>query len=79
MARDYHVRHAELTRIRVVASVDGKSPEAGFSVEAGRLESRGCTQEFSPDGKEPTLYAYDRLDPTPVTRLAGRLTKFGAG
>jgi len=48
-----------------------------LEVHRAILEHRGITQEYSPDGKEPTLYAYDRLDPVPVTRLAGKLTKFG--
>jgi hypothetical protein len=35
-------------------------------------------QEYSPDGKEPTLYDYDRIDRVPVSRLSGRLTRYGA-
>jgi hypothetical protein len=48
-----------------------------LEVDRATLEHRGITQEYSPDGKQPTMYAYDRLDPVPVTRLAGKLTKFG--
>jgi hypothetical protein len=48
-----------------------------LEVRQARLETRGCVQEFSPDGREPTVYDYDRLQPVPVTRLAGRLTRLG--
>jgi hypothetical protein len=34
-------------------------------------------QEHSPDGRQPTVYDYDRLEAVPVSRLAGRLTRFG--
>src|SRR5262249_36866831 len=40
-------------------------------------EERGCLQEFSPDGKQPTIYDYDRLDKVPVTIQSGRLTRLG--
>jgi hypothetical protein len=46
-------------------------------VSAARLEVRGCMQEYSPDGRRPTLFDYDRLDRVPVARLAGRLTRPG--
>jgi tetratricopeptide (TPR) repeat protein len=66
-------------RIAVGVEAGAKPPRVrALAVQTAHLESRGCTQEYSPDGKEPTLYAYDRLDPVPVTRLAGRLTKLGA-
>ena len=41
------------------------------------LEARGCPKEFSPDGKLPTLYDYDRRDSFPVARMSGRLTRLG--
>jgi hypothetical protein len=34
-------------------------------------------KEFSPDGREPTIYDYDRLDSWPLTRLSGKMTRFG--
>jgi tetratricopeptide (TPR) repeat protein len=46
-------------------------------VSAATLSARGCMQEYSPDGREPTLYDYDRLVPTPLTRLQGTLTRHG--
>jgi hypothetical protein len=48
-----------------------------LEVAQARLSVRGCMQEFSPDGREPTLYDYDRLDAVPVSRLAGKLTRLG--
>jgi tetratricopeptide (TPR) repeat protein len=47
-------------------------------VSHATLEERGCMQEFSPDGRQPTLYDYHRLERVPVTRQAGRLTRLGA-
>ncbi len=41
------------------------------------LEERGCLQEFSPDGKQPTIYDYHRLEKVPVNIQAGRLTRLG--
>jgi hypothetical protein len=46
-------------------------------VAAAHLEQRGCVQEFSPDGREPTLYDYYRLDKVAVTRQTGWLTRLG--
>jgi hypothetical protein len=46
-------------------------------VSAATLSSRGCQQEHSPDGRQPTLYDYERLESVPVSRLAGRLTRYG--
>ncbi len=48
-------------------------------LEVGRadLAARGLMQEFSPDGKAPTMYDYDRVERVPVSRLAGRLTRYG--
>lgn len=48
-----------------------------LDVHGAVLENRGCVQEYSPDGKEPTVYAYDKLDKVAVTRQSGRLTTFG--
>jgi hypothetical protein len=48
-----------------------------LEVAAAHLEERGCVQEFSPDGREPTLYDYDRLEKVAVTRQAGYLTRPG--
>jgi hypothetical protein len=46
-------------------------------VASAELSARGCMQEFSPDGRLPTLYDYDRLASVPVSRLAGSITRYG--
>src|SRR5439155_27323999 len=46
-------------------------------VERATLSARGCMQEFSPDGRLPTVYDYDRLEAVPAIRPAGRVTAFG--
>src|SRR5207248_10970984 len=46
-------------------------------VSRATLAARGCVQEFSPDGKQPTLYDHDRIERIPVSQLAGRLTRLG--
>ncbi len=46
-------------------------------VRGAALAARGCVQEFSPDGKQPAIYDHDRIERVPVSRLAGRLTRFG--
>jgi tetratricopeptide (TPR) repeat protein len=48
-----------------------------LEVASASLAVRGCVQEYSPDGREPTLYDYHRLDNVAVTRQAGRLTRVG--
>jgi hypothetical protein len=41
------------------------------------LGYRGHIRETSPDGEEPLLYDYDHVDPAPLARLSGKLTRFG--
>ncbi len=48
-----------------------------LEVKEAALAARGLMKEYSPDGREPTLYDYDRLDSFPVSRLSGRLTRYG--
>jgi hypothetical protein len=48
-----------------------------LTVEAAQLSPSGLHQEYSPDGRLPTVYAHDRFDNAPVVRLAGRLTRHG--
>ena len=47
------------------------SPAAAF------LEARGCPKEYSPDGRLPTLYDYDRLESFPLSRMRGSMTRLG--
>jgi hypothetical protein len=37
----------------------------------------GLMQEFSPDGRLPTIYDYDRQQTVAVSRLAGKMTRYG--
>jgi Tfp pilus assembly protein PilF len=48
-----------------------------LEVDDARLSVRGFMQEFSPDGREPTIYDHDRLENVPVTRWQGKLTRLG--
>ncbi|WP_422926936.1 FG-GAP-like repeat-containing protein [Singulisphaera sp. PoT] len=41
------------------------------------LGDRGYTREASPDGRLPLLYDYDHIDPAPLARMAGSLTRYG--
>jgi tetratricopeptide (TPR) repeat protein len=48
-----------------------------LDVSEASLEVCGCAQEYSPDGREPTIYDHDRIDSVPVSRLSGKLTRTG--
>lgn len=50
---------------------------ATLPVARAELGYRGYTREASPDGREPLLYDYDHVDPVPLARLEGRLTRYG--
>ncbi len=41
------------------------------------LGYRGYSREVSPDGRLPLLYDYDKIDPAPLERLEGKLTRYG--
>jgi hypothetical protein len=41
------------------------------------LAYRGYTREVSPDGHQPLLYDYDYVDPAPLARFSGKLTRYG--
>lgn len=70
-----------LERLPLAQVQAGKQPHHfrvhPLEVDRASLEVRGCVQEYTPDGKKPTLYDYDRLAAIPVTRLAGKLTRLG--
>jgi hypothetical protein len=46
-------------------------------VARATLGYRGYTREVSPDGRLPLLYDYDYVDPAPLARLEGKLTRYG--
>jgi tetratricopeptide (TPR) repeat protein len=68
---------------RVPKSDEGKSAETSnlrvrrLDVYKATLASRGCVQEFSPDGRQPTIYDHDRIESVPVARQTGYLTRLG--
>jgi hypothetical protein len=63
------------------ARIGAAQPEAfratPLDLRDAELLPRGCMLEFSPDGRAPTLYDYDRLSPAPTRQPAGRMTRFG--
>jgi tetratricopeptide (TPR) repeat protein len=48
-----------------------------LEVHTASLSPCGLMQEFSPDGRQPTIYDYYRTQSAPVARLAGLMTRFG--
>jgi hypothetical protein len=48
-----------------------------LAVAEATLKHRGFLQEFSPDGKSPSLYDYDRLEPASSPKFSGSLTRLG--
>ena len=50
---------------------------ATLPVARANLRYRGYTREVSPDGRLPLLYDYDYVDPAPLARFSGKLTRFG--
>jgi tetratricopeptide (TPR) repeat protein len=64
------------------AFVAVRRAEAGLRVTSlpvarAELGYRGYTREVSPDGRPPLLYDFDHVDPAPLVRLEGRLTRYG--
>ena len=49
----------------------------GLDVHDATLSPRGCMQEFSPDGRAPAIYDYERIVPVLTSQPSGRLTRFG--
>ncbi len=62
------VRDAETERALKVASLP---------VARAALGRRGYMREISPDGRLPLIYDYDYVDPAPLARTSGRLTRYG--
>jgi hypothetical protein len=46
-------------------------------VARAALGYRGYTREVSPDGRQPLIYDYDYIDPAPLARFSGKLTRYG--
>ncbi len=50
---------------------------ATLPVARAVLGYRGYTREISPDGEQPLIYDYDYIDPAPLARISGKLTRYG--
>jgi hypothetical protein len=48
-----------------------------LEVHQATLTAGRIVREYSPDGRAPSLYDYDRHDDVPLVRQSGRLTRFG--
>jgi hypothetical protein len=48
-----------------------------LEVQTASLSARRFLQEYSPDGRLPPLYDYDRLETVPFSQPAGHLTRLG--
>jgi hypothetical protein len=64
-----------------IAPADSMAPSTiqvrHLDVREATLSARPCMLEYSPDGRQPTIYDYDQPAAVPVSRLAGRLTRHG--
>jgi hypothetical protein len=59
------------------ARMSGTCRTMRLDLMAATLSARPCPQEYSPDGRQPTLYDYDQTAAVPVSRLSGNLTRYG--
>ncbi|WP_435007438.1 FG-GAP-like repeat-containing protein [Tundrisphaera lichenicola] len=50
---------------------------SSLSVSRAGLRDRGYLREVSPDGRLPLLYEYEYIDPAPLARMEGVLTRHG--
>jgi tetratricopeptide (TPR) repeat protein len=48
-----------------------------LNVHRANLSYRGYVREVSPDGRPPLLYDYQAIDPAPLARFRGKLTRHG--
>jgi tetratricopeptide (TPR) repeat protein len=67
---------------QVTIAVRDRAAEASLRVSPlpvarAALGYRGYTREVSPDGRQPLLYDYDYIDPAPLARFSGKLTRYG--
>ena len=62
-----------------VAVLDPTAEMRVTSVGVSRavLGARGYTREVSPDGRQPLIYDYNYVDPAPLAKLRGELTRYG--
>ena len=62
-----------------IALADSSLPirKTTLPVARAELRDRGYLREVSPDGRLPMLYEYDHVDPAPLARMGGFLTRPG--
>lgn len=60
-----------------VLDPSAKARVATLSPNRAQLSYRGYLREVSPDGRLPLLYDYDSIDPAPLARFRGNLTRHG--
>ena len=63
-------------------AVRDRQAESAFRVKAlpvarAVLGPRGYIREVSPDGRQPLIYDYDHVDPAPLARMSGKVTRSG--
>ena len=68
--------------IRPLIAVRDRAAEKSLRVSTlpvarAALGYRGYTREVSPDGRQPLIYDYDYVDPAPLARFSGKLTRYG--
>jgi tetratricopeptide (TPR) repeat protein len=60
-----------------LADEASKVRTTSLPVARAELRDRGYLREVSPDGRLPLLYEYDYVDPAPLARMQGFLTRHG--
>jgi hypothetical protein len=56
---------------------DGALRVTRLEIDSASLTAHRCMKEYSPDGRQPTVYDYDQPDAVPVARLSGQMTRYG--
>ena len=60
-----------------VADASARLRTTSLPVARADLRDRGYLREVSPDGRLPLLYEYEYVDPAPLARMEGSLTRHG--
>jgi tetratricopeptide (TPR) repeat protein len=61
----------------VIASQKPQGRVSTLDVSRAVLGYKGYVREVSPDGRQPLLYDYNYVDPSPLAKLSGPLTRYG--
>src|SRR5262249_19184879 len=71
------IERVPATTLTDQGKIAGSFRATGLPVAAATLEAPGCALEFSPDGKQPTIYDRDRTETVAGGRITGNLTRLG--